>query len=215
MYKILIAGEASQTLNYVNACISCNTIPVVSLSLHDMAECDGLILPGGGDIEPSLFGQKPNGAKDIDEALDRFQIRACEYFISQKKPILGICKGIQIINVTLGGDIIQDLPAAKAHTLGKTNGLHHNHAVSCSFIDLLYGPSFYTNSTHHQAVGRLGKHLNVAQYADDGCIEALYHDFLPLIATQWHPERMGFSHKRPDGVNGELIFSFFLDLFRI
>lgn len=215
MYKIFIAGEVSQTINYVNACISCGTIPVVSLSLQDAAECNGLILPGGGDIEPSLFGQKPNGAREIDETLDRFQIKACEYFMEQRKPILGICKGIQIINVTLGGDVIQDLPTAKAHSLGKTNGLHHNSSVPYSFIDLLYGPSFYTNSTHHQAVGKLGKHLIAAQHADDGCIEALYHDSLPIIATQWHPERMGFSLKRPDGVNGELIFSFFLDLFRI
>ncbi|MGN1008350.1 MAG: gamma-glutamyl-gamma-aminobutyrate hydrolase family protein [Butyricicoccus sp.] len=145
---------------------------------------DGLLLSGGGDMEAALFGQTRHPkAGDPDPVRDRAELALLEAFCARQKPVLGICRGIQVINVYFGGDLIQ-------HLNGHDGAPHPIHALSGSRVRALCGASFPANSFHHQAVGRIGNSLHVTARAADGTIEALEHEFLPVSGVQWHPERM-------------------------
>lgn len=236
MIKLLIAGYESQTVNYRNA-FSMLGVRTLSLgarpgepasntmsssfpeTFHDADSlaclCDGLVLPGGGDIAPSLFRCQNIGSRNIDEALDRFQLALLHSFLRAGKPVLGICKGLQIINVAFGGTIIQNLNPSSLdiHAWDKKDRIHATKAPKGSFPFHLYGPRPVVNSAHHQAAGSIGNGLRVAQYAEDFVVEALYHEKMPVLGVQWHPERMCFAHARQDTGDGSLLLKYFLSLF--
>lgn len=94
MKKILIAGEPAFTKNYEAALNALGAFPVTSLHVPNTAEYDGLLLPGGGDVDPCLFGQLNQGSRVIDPALDRIQLAILKSFVLDRKPVLGICKGM-------------------------------------------------------------------------------------------------------------------------
>ena len=255
MKKLLIAGYADSTVNYQNAFARlgasydtlppkspspapCQTKPAPPLSLPRLSYCpydyDGLILPGGGDIAPPLFGAANEGSRDIDEQLDCLQLRTLDSFIRAEKPILGICKGLQIINVHFGGTILQDLPEASqlVHAYAppqptapsanlhnklpaiRKNGdkIHPTKAAGGTFPERLYGSSPITNSAHHQGIGAVGDGLLVAQYSHDFVIEGIYHERLPILGVQWHPERMCFEYADVRMENGADLLRYFLSL---
>lgn len=256
MKKLLIAGYADSTVNYQNAFqklgASFDTLPPKAsgdmavpgqpapfFSLPRLSYCPrdygGLVLPGGGDIAPTLFGAKNNGSRDIDEQLDCLQLRTLDAFIEAGKPVLGICKGLQIINVHFGGTIIQDLPGPsqlvhayappekqgsspsgihnKASALEKNGDkIHPTKASGGTFPEQLYGSAPITNSAHHQGIGDVGDGLLVAQYSHDFVIEAMYHKRLPILGVQWHPERMCFEHADIRMENGAILLQYFLSL---
>ncbi|MDO4270890.1 MAG: type 1 glutamine amidotransferase [Eubacteriales bacterium] len=144
--------------------------------------CDGLLLSGGGDVHPALFGQKRESDQlSIDPVRDAEEQSLFEAFFSRGKPILGVCRGIQVVNVFLGGTL-------KQHIDGHAAGCH---PVACSApLAALVGAAPTVNSYHHQAVERVAPPLAVAARAPDGTIEALRHPSAPLLGVQWHPERM-------------------------
>ena len=150
--------------------------------------CDALLLPGGGDISPCFYGQETNEAMDIDEARDTYEFSLFRHFFSAGKPILGICRGAQVINVALGGTLFQHI--AGHSQIDGVDSIHFVHA-SDTALRALYGDRFPVNSAHHQAVDRPGRELHVSARAEDGTIEALHHETLPVFAVQWHPERLG------------------------
>lgn len=212
MKRILIAGEQDKTVNYENAMKALGIEAVTSLHVPDNTRYDGLILPGGGDIDPKLFGQLPKGTGAFDPKLDRIQLAILKTFILDRKPVLGICKGMQLINIYFGGDMIQHLPESDAHEYKEKDQVHETVSVNGSFLDYLYGSSFRVNSAHHQAVDLPGQGICYVQYA--GAVpEALHHQYLPVIGVQWHPERMSFAHKREDTVDGSKLLKYFLKLF--
>ena len=137
-----------------------------------------------------------------------------EAFVSAGKPVLGICKGIQLINVAFGGTLIQDLSAESLaiHAWAETDKIHISKAAPGTFPAQLYGSAPRVNSAHHQAVGTVGDGLRIAQYGPDFVVEALYHERLPIIGVQWHPERMCFSYAREDMADGSHLLSYFLSL---
>jgi putative glutamine amidotransferase len=130
-----------------------------------------------------------------------------------EKPIFGICRGHQLINVALGGSLIQHLPTAKDHEHIRL-GLDRVHPCTAdpdSWIAGIYGTRFAVNSSHHQGVDRPGKGLRTVLCAPDGVIEAMQHETLPVWSVQFHPERMCYAHRREDTVDGSLLFRFFLE----
>ena len=173
---------------------------------------DGLLIPGGGDINPARYGQKLNGSFMILDALDDLQFNILDAFVKAKKPVLGICRGCQIINVYFGGSLIQHLPTAfrHSHELDEDDRIHGCLAEKGSWISSLYGTEFTHNSSHHQAAQRLGEGLAVdAVCQEDGVIETLHHTLLPVYGVQWHPERLCLAHKWENAVNGLPVFCFF------
>lgn len=149
--------------------------------------CDLLILPGGGDIEPWRYGKNNCGSCHFDPALDAAELELLSYFVQTEKPVLGICRGLQIINVFFGGTLIQDISGHNA-----VDGIDRCHTVLTEDWSMrrLWGDTMIVNSAHHQAIDRVGRGLNVIQRTPDRNIEAIRHERLPIWAVQWHPERL-------------------------
>lgn len=200
--NIAILGRSQDTVNYENALHRLKLPCFTTLDPEHAAAASHLLLPGGGDITPAFFGQQNLGSHSIDTELDILQMQAFESFLRQGKPILGICKGLQLINVALGGTVIQHIATAANH---RWNGADQNHQVYHSgltrsdFFYQLYGLSASVNSAHHQAVDRLGKNLLPVCRAGDNIIEGVQHTAFPIFAVQWHPERL------PDGTGDRLL----------
>lgn len=189
--KIAIAGHKSAAENYVRYVASAGLEPKVTLNPGELAGCDALILPGGGDITPAFFGEHNRASHNIDTELDVLQFQALDLFIRGKKPVLGICKGMQIINVGLGGTVIQDLPTADRHKYNDGDQYHATVIEKDSWLYSLCGEKATVNSAHHQAIGRPGRGLQIIQYCpEDLCPEAIAHESLPILGVQWHPERL-------------------------
>ena len=176
---------------------------------------DGLLLPGGDDINPEAYGEENCGSIPAEKWIDCLQFRMLGDFIACGKPVFGICRGLQLINVWFGGSLIQDLPDADLHKYHPETGdqIHDSHADKGSWIADLYGESFVHNSSHHQAVDRLGNGLIAdSRCPCDSVIESLHHESLPIYAVQWPPERLSLSFRRPGAVDGLEIFRFFFRL---
>ncbi len=208
--KILIAGIPEKTQNYEKA-LACFPVSFyTSLKPSNPSDYDKLLLPGGGDIHPARFGQPNQGSRDVDPALDDIQFSLLDHFVRAGKPVLGICRGIQIINVYFGGDIIQNLSTRFLHQYNEKDQTHLVHTAPDSLLYKLYGSSCCVNSAHHQGCGRTGNGLVVTQKASDGVIEALEHTTKPIVGVQWHPERMGPAFYQTDTADGRKLIRHFL-----
>ncbi|MDR0326021.1 MAG: gamma-glutamyl-gamma-aminobutyrate hydrolase family protein [Oscillospiraceae bacterium] len=151
---------------------------------------DALLLPGGGDIDPVRFGASflENGSETTDIPRDRLEFAVFTDFFSLKKPILGICRGMQVINVALGGTIWQDLPSQ----CGLVHAAPEGAPPMAHTVVFAGGREYTVNSYHHQAIRLPGRGLAVTAHSGDGTAEALEHETLPIRAVQWHPEKGGF-----------------------
>lgn len=242
--RILVAGYESQCKNYVNALAASGALPFISLEVntghgeaihqaapincdnislslaspehaHRINDFDGLLLPGGGDMNPMLFGQSDAGSRDMDDYLDACQLETLRCFVEAGKPVLGICRGFQVINVFFGGDLIQDIgKLVRVHSGDGCDNVHETTALHDSWLARFYGTRFTTNSRHHQAIGRMGHGLIPIQFAQDHIVEAFVHETLPVMGVQWHPERMSYGLWRPDTVDGAAVFLYFLEMCR-
>lgn len=208
--RIGIAGQKGNTVNYEKACIRLGLCPCTSLSLSVLSTCDALILPGGGDITPGFYGQANHGSRSINTELDLLQIQALEFFVDICKPVLGICKGMQLINVYFGGTLIQNLPSAREHQIPDGDLLHMSYVTEDCVLSHLYGKEFMINSNHHQAVDKPGRNLKIVQYSHDFIPEGFIHDSLPIIGVQWHPERLPFIQTKKASLPGNLLLRAFL-----
>ena len=171
---------------------------------------DGLVLCGGNDIHPTYYGQKAEGAYGFDLERDKYEFNLTKEFIHTGKPILGICRGHQLLNVILGGTLIQDLKNADFHRA--QNGIDKIHSItSTGFLSKIYASSFNVNSAHHQSIDSLGTELIACAWCD-GVIEAFEHINKPYIGVQFHPERMCLNNTTTDTVDGIKIFEYFIEL---
>lgn len=212
--RLQLSGQAGSMDNYCQALSQLGACSFAGYAPEPDLSCDGLVLCGGGDLESTLFGQEDRGSNPPDRVRDRAELRLFDAFFRARKPILGICRGMQVINVALGGDIIQDLPpeVRPFHVpRGEEDQVHPIRASEDSILSALYGPVFPVNSWHHQAVGRLGEGLRAIAWAEGGFAEALEHRDRPVLGVQFHPERLALC-RRPDRVDGALLLSYFLSL---
>ncbi len=161
----------------------------------------GLVLCGGGDLNPRWYGEENEGSKQIDFLRECSDVMLVTQFAAAKKPILGICRGMQLLNVFFGGTLSQDLGRANLAHLGK-DSLDQYHEVATaenSMMRVLYGERITVNSYHHQAADRIGKGFRVTMESDDDVAEALEHQQFPILAVQWHPERIRHALGCADG----------------
>jgi len=165
-----------------------------------LSECDGLVLSGGVDVHPALYG----GALEYREnhgwkrERDDFEAAALQSALERGLPVLGVCRGLQLINVALKGNLIQDLGERGDEVHQDSHRMDKQHGVEVEEGSLLQAmiraDKGLVNSAHHQAIGELGRGLRVNCRADDGTIEGIEwaepegRSF--LLAVQWHPERM-------------------------
>lgn len=169
--------------------------------IHRMAETlDGLYVTGGYDIDPHYFNEEPHRALGLVNPIrDYFEIELVKQMIALNKPVLGVCRGCQIINVALGGTMYQDIFTQK-----KGNVIQHvqrrslqyvSHFIRIEkdslFFDITQMERIKVNSNHHQANRLLGENLRISAMSDDGIIEAIELTTTPFVlGVQWHPEQL-------------------------
>jgi putative glutamine amidotransferase len=152
---------------------------------------DGLLISGGPDIDPSWYGEAPDGAEEPVRDRDEMEFSLLETALERDMPVLCICRGMQLLNVHQKGSLHQDLASKdlhrqkkneNAHTVDVAEGTHLAEAVG-------KGARYEVNSRHHQAVKKLGDGLKVSAYAPDGLVEAIeLPDKYWVVGVQWHPE---------------------------
>jgi putative glutamine amidotransferase len=183
-------------------------IPVIIPSLEDeilfdlLKEMDGFILTGGTDIAPECYGEEPilDGRWKGDIFRDVYELKILKYAIEHDKPILGMCRGLQLLNVYMGGTLHQDTCTQKKDALVHRDAQIYDdltHSIAFTkgkMMDRLYGhvTNPIVNSVHHQSIKDLGKDLDVLAYCpEDGIVEAIMYNKAPegkVVAVQWHPE---------------------------
>jgi putative glutamine amidotransferase len=192
-------------------------IEVIKLSAEGdadaMRSCDALVLSGGVDIHPELYRgnlvyPKSDAARGWKRKRDVFEQRAFEFAMEKELPVLGVCRGLQLINVLMHGTLIQDLGETGDETHESVGELDKQHPLTILQDSLLYEIAGEergeANSAHHQAIDKLGTGLKVNSRADDGTIEGIEwmdRDGKPfMLAVQWHPERMFVNKFRDTGL---------------
>lgn len=151
---------------------------------------DGILFSGGADIDAAHYRSARGDHDDeYDTVRDRFELDLYHAALERELPVLGICRGIQLVNVAAGGTLHQHVPEHAAFTEPPTTLLHEIDIEPDSILGSLYGRTHAVNSLHHQTVAALGEGLRVtAQH--DGSIEGVEHESLPVVAVQWHPEML-------------------------
>lgn len=198
------AGEYYLRTDYVRAITENSGAPLLipinndPRLLEDSLEyCDGLLLSGGGDLGPDFHqDQSRLLLENIDEERDWFEIGLIRQALNKGKPILAICRGLQVLNVALGGSLYYDLNLELPNS-----GSHQADAIACEASHPVYfkkntrladifGEETLVNSSHHQAIKDLGTGLKVSGVSPDGIIEAVEGEEGFVVGVQWHPERL-------------------------
>ena len=196
---------------YTRAVLEAGGLPVIlpialaepALVKEYLEVIDGLIMTGGADIHPSFYGQIVlERCGEIDEERDGFEVELIHVARDRDLPLLGICRGLQVLNVALGGSLYQDLsyrqgtdPAHMSPRERRGDPAHPIAIVAGSRLaDILGARELPVTSTHHQIIRDLAPELAVSAVAPDGVIEGLEGPGRFLLAVQWHPERMAARH---------------------
>jgi putative glutamine amidotransferase len=186
---------------YVDSIVRAGGLPVIlpaldpALATAAVARLDGLVLPGGGDVDPACYHEDAAPqVGNVDPVRDAWEIAVARAALDRRLPMLATCRGAQVLNVALGGSLVQDVPTltGERHTwAARFDELVHDVRLepSSRLAVLLGVTTVGTNSLHHQAVARLGEGVRAVGWAEDGTIEAIEIDDHPeVIAVQWHPE---------------------------
>ena len=199
-------GVTKQLPAYTEAILAAGGLPfpipyiASGEGLGDYIElCDGFLFSGGVDINPERYGEKPSAhCGPLQLLRDAQEFASAELVLKSKKPILAICRGMQLLNVALGGSLLQDVPSEAPSEIshrqseGKYAPSHTVKVLEGTPLRALLGKERMTaNSFHHQAINRIGRGLSVMAEADDGIIEGVYLEGEQYLrAYQWHPERL-------------------------
>ena len=191
---------------YVDAIIEEAGLPILIPVGNDvvtidsiMKLCDGLMFVGGSDVDPWYFSQEPQfPTKKIDPERDNFEIELIKSALRELKPLLGICRGMQVINIAAGGDIYQDLSGQKKGVFIHEQNAprwHPTHKIKIhpeTKLERILGRNeLRVNSFHHQAVRKVAPGFKISALSGDGVIEGIEHDSLEFaLGIQWHPEEL-------------------------
>jgi putative glutamine amidotransferase len=204
----VIRGVSRVRVNeaYTDALVTAGLLPVVlppvdaALAVASLASIAGLVLTGGEDIDPGEFEQVPHVAVGAPHRVrDRCELALARAAFNRRVPTLAICRGAQIINVALGGTLVQDIPSQRSTAIehdpsGQRAARVHDVRIDATSLlaTIVATTSIRTNSSHHQAVDRLADVLRATAHSTDGIIEALEPCDLGwwMIAVQWHPEEL-------------------------
>lgn len=191
--KIFLSGERDKSIRYVKAFLNAG----FDTTFDDYNTSDALCLCGGGDISPCLYGAVNRNSFNIDLERDIKESFYLRKFLDSNKPIIAVCRGLQVVNVYFGGTLEQNV---FGHS--QINGEDVFHRVKLfGFLSEIYGDTALVNSAHHQTVSEVGEGLFVTAIGEDGVIEGLSRK--NLIAFQFHPERLSRN------IDGSKIFSRF------
>lgn len=191
---------------YLTALENARLVPIVTAPLRDLSAAgalmdrvDGLVLTGGSDVDPSLYGEKPHSMLgEVSSERDEWEVALIHAARARTKPVLAICRGAQILNVALGGTLYQDLPSQRPGEINHDPDLSRNtrtHAAEIAAESRLARAvgltHIHTNSVHHQAISRVADDLRVVATAPDGVIEGVESaadSAWWCVGVQWHPE---------------------------
>lgn len=203
----------------IEAIVKSNGLPVIlpsvspELAAQYLPLFDGVLFAGGFDVDPTFFGEEPHeklGSTYLKR--DLFEMALLKEALRANKAVMGICRGMQVINAGLGGTLYQDLSenpdAYLKHTQAAMGNMpsHHVTTKENSRVNHLIGTRPYVNSRHHQAVKKLGDNLVATAFADDGVVEAIESaDSDQILAVQWHPENMFKHYKYSQALFADLI----------
>ena len=194
--------------DYTRAVLAAGGVPIhlpLDVAPADVAyRLDGLLLSGGADIGPDRYGRAPE-TEDFPPEVERdaHELALLDEATEHGLPTLGICRGLQMINVHAGGTLNQHVPTHAGFDLPVDHELHSVSIEGDSVLGSLYGDARAVNSLHHQTVDTVGAGLRVTARGDDGGVECIEHNSLPWVAVQWHPEMM--TSARQDPVFGWLV----------
>jgi putative glutamine amidotransferase len=161
---------------------------------------DGLLLSGGLDVDPALYGEAPHATTEVDHARDRFEIPLSREAVKRDLPLFAICRGVQVLNVAAGGTLIQDIPSTVTTELTHSIDIpkdHVAHAVrvtpgtrlAASLGASVPADTCAVNSRHHQSVGKVAPSFVVSAVSADGVVEAIERPESSFcVGVQWHPE---------------------------
>lgn len=203
---------------YLQAVRVAGGLPLVLSPLDDEGTRDGLfdlaaglVLTGGEDVDPSRYGQAPDGARTVSPERDAMELHLLERALARRVPVLAICRGIQVLNVALGGTLYQDLFTQRGQEIDHDRYREfdgHIHTVRTGdpsiLADVFEVEEFVQNSAHHQGIRDLSPDLTAVAWAPDGLVEAVEYRADGAAWTcgvQWHPER---KIEEPSGTNGRL-----------
>ena len=209
MIKVFIYGEEKILLNYKNALTAVGVQPVFSVDLRLAADCDGLLLAGGGDISPCFYRSKERNCRSVSLVRDVSEQYLIAQFERKNAPIMGVCRGMQMLNVYFGGTLAQSIVKSCLH-YGDKQDVYHE--ITCkNFMRDLYGKSTMVNSCHRQKIDICGKNVIPCAYSQDGVIEAVCLRDKKIFGVQFHPERpFGDCDSAQSGIR---LYEYFISMF--
>lgn len=209
--KILISRSPKSSGLYEKAVEKAGGEPLSFYCPDPEMDFDALILGGGGDVDPLEFMERNHGSREIDVPRDKVEIALVTRCVYENKPILGICRGHQVVNIALGGNIYQDMTPELVAYHGEnqegTPGTHPVRVAMMTMLDELYGREMVVNTSHHQAIYKFGQGLYATAWDEHGVVEAMQHGSLPIWTVQFHPEQLA----RGEEADGQKIFDYFLE----
>ena len=203
LFRMYMKSKYVASLRRAGARVRWIELTDVEKAVAEACGCDGLLLPGGADIDPRLYGQTPSEkCGKPHELRDTAEFPILKAFLETGKPVFCICRGVQLLNVAFGGTLHQDIKELQkcSHSDFKTKnkGTHRVKITPQTHLAAILGTEEETvNSLHHQAVDRVGEGLAVSAVSGDGfpeALEAVGHPF--CLGVQWHPEHMSRFHPR-------------------
>lgn len=201
------------SVHYSDSLIAAGVLPVILPAGQNPADAertvsmvDGLLISGGDDLDPASYGEEATASKRYSAEADRFEIALVEAARSQGKPLLAICRGLQLLNVAMGGTLHQEVTSeGGVHepfggvTPDEMNARRHvvTFEEGTRLAGLYGSDEAKVNTLHHQGINRLGESLIIEGRTEDGLIEAVRYDGdWWAVGVQWHPERMDGEHQR-------------------